>query len=299
MNFLALICGLGLERLLTHLFHLRAFHWLDPVFDGAFRNIRISQPNVAIAAAILLVAIVVIPVGLVELSLQGRLMHIPQFVFAVVVLLFCLGPRDLAETVSDYCSASEANDGPRARKIAAELVERDVAAGEDADIELAIYAQANNRIFAVVFWFILLGPTGAWMFRVMDLMQRRAAHYAQSTGSAADADRDSWPRVAAAAVLVHRIFAWVPGHLLALGYVLAGSYDGAAGAWRSLEKQESTLFPGPTDQLLGAVGSGAAVTDPEADESERAHSAMGQVERTLWFIWCPILALMTLYDLLS
>ena len=43
MNFLALFLGLGIERLLTHLFHLREFHWLDPVFDWVLRNQRISD----------------------------------------------------------------------------------------------------------------------------------------------------------------------------------------------------------------------------------------------------------------
>ena len=35
MNFLALFMGLAVERLLTQLFHLRKFHWLDPLFDLA------------------------------------------------------------------------------------------------------------------------------------------------------------------------------------------------------------------------------------------------------------------------
>ncbi len=299
MNFLALMSGLGLERLLTHLFHLRAFQWLDPIFDSAFRKLKVSQPNVAIAAAILIVAVVVIPVGLLELSLQGRLMHVPQFLFAVFVLLFCLGPRDLAETVADYCSAKEQGDQEAERNIAAELLEREPESGADDEVELAIYAQANNRIFAVVFWFILLGPTGAWLFRVLDLMQRRAVRFAEVLDQPTATNNESWPRVAAAAVLLHRVFAWVPGHLLALGYILAGSYDGAAAAWRALEKQESTLFPGPTDQLLGAVGSGAALADSKESGVARVRRAQDQVERTLWFIWCPILALMTLYDLLS
>ena len=38
-------------------------------------------------------------------------------------------------------------------------------------MERAIYVQANNRIFGVVFWFLVLGPTGAWAFRVLDLLQ--------------------------------------------------------------------------------------------------------------------------------
>jgi AmpE protein len=299
MNFLALIVGLALERLLTKLFHLRAFHWLDPLFDGAFAKIRVSQPNVAILAAAAVAAAIVLPVGLVELSIEGRLAHIPQFVFAVVVLLFCLGPRDLDETVDDYGAAVEAGDVETANAIAHELLERDPGGNEIADVEHAIYAQANNRIFGVVFWFVLLGPTGAWLFRVLDLMQRRAVDFSETHSPEDNEDQAPWPRVVAAAVLLHRVFAWVPGHLLAGGYMLGGSFDSAVAAWRSIAKQDSSLFPGPTDQLLGAVGCGACQNDSEAGVAERARAALGQVQRTLWFIWCPILALMTLYDLLS
>ena len=312
MNFLALIVGLTLERLLTQLFRLRAFHWLDPIFDSAFKNLRIAQPNVAILAAILLVAIVVIPVGLIEYSLQGRLVYIPQFLFAVIVLVFCLGPRDLAETVADFGTAAENKDSAKINDLCAELLERDPEPGEEIEVDEAIYAQANNRIFGVVFWFVLLGPTGAWLFRVLDLMQRRAVRFNHSIVNNNSLDQESatspdgqgkatesWSRVVAAAILLHRVFAWVPGRLLALGFFLGGNFNKALGAWGDHVPHESTLFPGPTDQLLGAVGSAAAEYDGTEDRVDRANIALSQVERTLWFIWCPILALMTLYDFLS
>ena len=39
MNLFALLLGLGIERLLTHLFHLREFRWLDPLFDASFARL--------------------------------------------------------------------------------------------------------------------------------------------------------------------------------------------------------------------------------------------------------------------
>jgi membrane protein required for beta-lactamase induction len=277
---------------------LRAFHWLDPVFDLAFAKARVNQPNAAILAAASVVFVLVLPVGLLEIFLQGRLMHVPQFLFAVVVLLFCLGPRDLEETVRDYREAADSGNIAAANRVAKELLECEPDADSLADVEEAIYAQANNRIFGVVFWFVLLGPTGAWLFRVLDLMQRRAVEFSQKNDSADNEDNVPWSRMAAAAILLHRIFAWLPGHLLAGGYILGGSFDGAVEAWRNVDKEESALFPGPTDQLLGAVGCGASASEIQTT-SERAGAALAQVERTLWFIWLPILALMTLYDLLS
>ncbi len=129
-------------------------------------------------------------------------------------------------------------------------------------------------------------------------MQRRAVEFSQTNDPADNEDNVPWPRVVAAVILLHRVFAWLPGHLLAGGYILAGSFDGAVEAWRNIDKEESALFPGPTDQLLGAVGCGACDSDIQT-ASERAGVALALVERTLWFIWLPILALMTLYDFLS
>jgi AmpE protein len=297
MNFLALFLGLGIERLLTHLFHLREFHWLDPVFDWVLRTQRISQPNLAVAAAALTAMLVVIPVGIVEWGLQDRLAQLPQYVFAVVVLLFCLGPRDLGEEVNDYCKAIEDGDEEEIREIATELLECQPEPGPaPPDVEEAVYAQANNRIFGVVFWFVLLGPTGAWLFRVLDLMQRRAVYFACQGPDIED--EGEWPQVVQAILLLHRLLAWLPSRLLSIGYMLAGSYDGALAAWKNLRTVSSVMFPGPTDQLLGVVGRGAAPAVAEGDVIARARVARDLVSRTLWMIWCPVLALLTLYDLI-
>jgi AmpE protein len=297
MNFLALFLGLGIERLLTHLFHLREFHWLDPVFDWVLRNQRISQPNLAVAAAALTAMVVVIPVGIVEWGLQDQLAQLPQYVFAVVVLLFCLGPRDLGEEVNDYCKAIEDGDEEEIHEIATELLECQPEPGQaPPDVEEAVYAQANNRIFGVVFWFVLLGPTGAWLFRVLDLMQRRAVHFA-CQGPAIE-DEGEWSQVVQAILLLHRLLAWLPSRLLTIGYMLAGSYDGAQAAWKNLRTVSSVMFPGPTDQLLGVVGRGAAPVAAEGDVVTRARVARDLVSRTLWMIWCPVLAILTLYDLM-
>jgi AmpE protein len=231
--------------------------------------------------------------------LTERLAYIPQFVFAVVVLLFCLGPRDLGKEVDDYCQALQAQNQDDIREIAHELLERWPEPGEIApDIETAIYAQANNRIFGVVFWFVMLGPSGAWLFRVLDLMRHHATQQIQ-TLKATGGDIEL-PRIMQAVLLLHFFIAWIPGRLLATGYMLAGHYDGAVAAWKELRTESSAGFPGPTDQLLGAVGKGAAFSVGVDDSAlGRVANARTLVFRTLWMIWCPVLALLTLYDLLA
>ena len=299
MNFLALFVGLAIERALTTLFHLREFRWLDPLFDIILTNKRLTQPNLVVAAVAVFVALLVIPVVLVETVFSDRLAYIPQFVFAVIVLLFCLGPRDLGKEVTDYCEALEKGDENEARDIARELLEREPESDSSAwDIEAAIYAQANNRIFGVVFWFVVLGPGGAWLFRVLDLLRHRAAEQALP-GETVDAASLSSP-IIQAVLLFHWLIGWIPGRLLAVGYVLAGSYDGAAAAWKSFRSTEALSLATETGALLGTVGKGAAAwARPEGSATGRVANARELVFRTLWMIWCPVLALLTLYDLMA
>ena len=292
MNFLALILGLAVERLLTQLFHLRKFHWLDPVFDLAFSKLKNISQIAAPAATLGIVLLLILPIGLMEFSLQDQLAQIPLFAFAVLVLLFCLGPRDLAEEINDYRIALSDNDQQEMAKLSREFLEAGAESESPAEIEAAIYAQANNRVFAVVFWFFLLGPTGAWMFRVLDLMRRRAIHHSEL--HAANGGDDLPPLVRGTLVL-HRLAAWIPARLLMAGYMLAGSYDGAVAGWREQPEPTTELFPGPDDQRLGFVGRGAAPESEADDIATRAEIALKLVRRTLWMIWCPALAVLTHY----
>lgn len=293
MNFLALILGLAVERLLTQLFHLREFHWLDPAFDVAFRRLSTSNVAAGVLLSLGVAALLVIPVGLIEFSLHGQFAQVPLFVFAVFVLLFCLGPRDLGKEIDDFRAAIANEDRDEIGKLANELLEAGSESDSASDIEAAIYAQANNRIFAVVFWFFLLGPTAAWAFRVADLMRRRAIfHIAQQ---AEEGIEDELCQFVRGCLLLHWVLAWIPARLLMVGYTLAGSYDGALAGWRQQPVPSTGFFPGPDDQRLGFVGRGAAPESETGDIAGRAEVALKLVRRTLWMIWCPALALLTLY----
>jgi AmpE protein len=301
MNFLALLLGLGVERLLTHLFHLREFRWLDPVFDWLTAWLSGVSRVAAVLRVIALTALIVLPVGLASVILSGALYQIPYFALAVFVLLFSLGPRDLQTEAEDYCAAVREEDHEEVRQVAREMWEGDP--DEDPEVQLrcvqrAVYIQANNRIFAVVFWFVLLGPTGAWLFRVLDLLRRRLAFQYMR----ADGEMESASMVWAVRTL-HGLLAWPPARLLMLGYALAGSFDSAISAWRGYFSAPRAEFFAVTNDLLDRVGHAAAVhrSDPgdEPVAAMRVAEAMGLVRRTLWWIWCPVIAILTLTDWLS
>ena len=304
MNFLALLLGLALERVLTHLFHLREFRWLDPLFDAHLRRLRATTGGkarrwTALALTLALAALLVAPVALLSVTLRGQLLQIPYFGFAVILLLFSLGPRDLDDEVEDFGDALETGDIETQRRVAEQLLERPpaaLAAERNEAIERAIYVQANNRIFGVVFWFLVLGPTGAWAFRVLDLLRHRAelkeADAAGQTGVVRTMD---------AVRTLHGLLAWIPSRLLALGYVLAGNFEEAMAGWRNTGREATLPFPEGTTEVVARVGiaaSGRGALDvADAVEAlDRIRGARSLVMRTLWMIWCPVIAVLTLYD---
>jgi AmpE protein len=301
MNFIALLLGLGIERLLTSLFHLREFRWLDPWIDRMSGWLANASLVTAIIGTGIYTFVAILPVVVAATLLSGTLLQIPYFLLAVVALLFSLGPRDLSTEVEDYCDAVRDGREEDIQRIVYELRECDIPQNDEAQVAAvrrAIFIQANNRIFGVVFWFILLGPTGAWLFRVVDLLRHRLAYEYSRDDQVAELT--AFIRVVRT---LHGALAWPSAHLLILGYAMAGSFEGGLTAWRNYASQRAQDFFVATNDLLDLVGNGAASQEPVPDGASpavvRVGEAMSLVKRTLWLIWAPIIALLTLSDWLS
>jgi AmpE protein len=297
MKLLALLIGLIVERLATQLFHLRRLRWLDRAIDSGFRLGERFANWPAVIPVVLLAFMLVLPVFLVRFGLGDTLWFgFPYLVLAIIILFFSLGPKDIGEDVAEYCRAIEDDDADRIEETAKSLIESSVpdnAEDRIRKVEESVCIQANNRLFAVVFWFVLLGPVGAWTYRVTDLIRRRAVF----NGLRDDSDDND--AVVVAAEMVHGWLAWIPARLTAIGYAMSGSFDGALTAWRQAHAGERLPQHHHSEQLLARVGVGAlALQDVEGENiSERgirgAKAANGLVIR-LFIIWAAVISLMTL-----
>ncbi|MEO0997449.1 MAG: regulatory signaling modulator protein AmpE [Pseudomonadota bacterium] len=295
MKLLALIIALALERLATQLFRLRSLRWLDRALDPFLQFIGRTGavPGWLLAAAT--VALFVVPVLLARLAIGDALLGLPFVVLSVVVLFFSLGPQDIGEEVDAYCAAAAAGDDERASQLARALLESDVRVSSR--IDEAIFVQSNNRMFAVVFWFIVLGPVGAWAVRVADLLRRRAV-FRLDRRVAAEAEDVNDRRAAEAADLAHALLAWAPARLAAASYLLVGSFDQGRDAWTlKADDVEPTSLGDSNERLLARVGCAAlppASADEEHPQIEQARRAKGLVFRALWF-WAAGVAALTLF----
>ncbi len=301
MNLIALLIGLVIERLATQLLHWRRMRWLDRIIDAGFRQAARVGNWPSLIPVVMLAAVLVLPVFGVIFSLRGTLQGFTYLLLAIVVLLFSIGPKDIGEEVGEYCKALEAEDEEQIQNAAKAIIEADVptAARERISrVEEAVCVQANNRLFAVIFWFVVLGPLAAWSYRVTDLIRRRAVFSAardeQENGNVA--------RIRDAAEMLHGWLAWVPARLTALGYATAGHADEAIAALRAPTEDRDATTSEHSEHLLARVGVAALALQDRADESitERgvrgAMAANKLVFRQL-LIWAVIIAAMTLYGL--
>lgn len=298
MNLIALLIGLVIERLATQIFHWRRMRWMDRIIDFGFRQSERLATWPAIIPVVLIGLVLVLPVFAVIWFLGGTLAGFTYLLLAIVVLFFSLGPRDIGEEVGEYCKALEANDDEQVHNAAKAIVEDDVPedpAERTSCVEAAVCVQANNRLFAVVFWFVVLGPLAAWAYRVTDLIRRRAVFTAareEEAGGNTALMRD-------AAEMLHGWLAWIPARLTAVGYAAAGHMDEAIAALRAPTEDKDATTSERSENLLARVGIAALALQDRPDETltERAMrgaEAANHLVFKLFLIWAVIIAVMTL-----
>lgn len=301
MHLIALLIGLLIERLATQWFRWRRMRWLDRIVDLGFRQAERVANWPSIIPVILLTVVLVLPVFAVIFSLIGTDNPFPFLLLAIVVLLFSLGPRDIGEEIDEYCRALESEDQEQIQRATKAIVEGAVPDDEReriALVEEAVCIQANNRLFAIVFWFVVLGPLAAWTYRVTDLIRRRAVF----TAARDEEDAVNAARIRDAAVMIHGWFAWIPARLTAVGYATAGNFDEAFAALRAPSAERDASTSEHSEHLLARVGLAALSIQDKPDETAtergiRGATAAKRLVFRLLLIWAVIISAMTLYGL--
>ncbi len=308
MNLIALLVGLVIERVATQWFHWRRMRWLDHIIDSGFAFAARFSRWPSLIFIVLLALLLVLPVFGVIMALGGKPEGFSYLLLAVVVLFFSFGPHDIGEEVDEYCTALESENDEDILHASKAIIEGDVPDEPMAlirRVEESVCIQANNRMFAVIFWFValglsleVLGPLAAWAYRVTDLVRRRAVFNAARS----EPEDDNAPRVRDAAVKLHGWLAFIPARLTAIGYATAGHFDEALAAIRTPAEQRDADTSEQNENLLARVGVAALALHEIPDESITARGIRGaaaakQLVFRQLMIWAVIISAMTLYGL--
>lgn len=259
MTFLSVLLALFIERAVPQHRPQRRHGW----FDGYCRRLAASPFARRLMGRPWGVVLALLPPLIVVAWLQaffGELGGLFAFAFGSAVLLYSLGPRDLAEDAEAFTEARDAGRDEQAGAIAQGLCLGEVPATEPRRsfaVARAVVVLAGSRLIGPIFWFVVFGAVGAAAYRAIHLLAARQAR------------EDATAEMRRHSATLRQLADWAPARLAAAGYAIAGNFDAVAHAWRSFDHDPAAGGPGEAEQLLAQTGLAALDTFPiDADELE-------------------------------
>lgn len=275
MALITIVLGLLFDRMFTHFHELRDMTWFEYYSQAISSLTRNKMPPVQF---FLILAPPLLLILFIQVFLSGILFNTLSFVFGIAAFIYCLGPACLVSDIDAYLHARETGDDDEAFHYAGVITERAASTAPDqqtSDVTRAILYVGNERIFSVIFWFVLLGPFGALLYRLTSQISKQQKPN----------------EVAAFAEYVQAIMAYIPSRMLASGYALTGNFDAAYHGYK--ERLRSNNISNSNYDVLVATGFGAMKNMEMQDEIASIHAAQALVMRSI-MVWVAILALLTL-----
>lgn len=282
-TLIAVVIALLLGHMVQPLAAVRQFQW----FEHWLRWLR-QQDNLRSVwqgpwGVALSIGLPVVLVGLLTALLDDRFYGLPLFVFSLASLFYAWGPRDLDQDVDQVLHA---DDPAAAATLAAHLDPDAPVVIEPASLVSAVFAGALQRWFAVLLWFLLLGPIGAIAYRLTTLASRNT--------QLPERHREVVQRTRA-------ILEWPCAQLMTLALALVANFDNVLAAWRDWQRDGwrlniDFLYAAARASVNCEIASEAADSDEligEAPALVALRDAMSLVWRIL-LVWLAVLALFVL-----
>jgi membrane protein required for beta-lactamase induction len=272
MTFIITLVVLMLERFF-HWHHLRHWRWFARY--ERWLSLRMN----ALPAALILTAILLPPllgIGMLQYLLADRWWGSLKFIFSIIVVLYCLGPENL--WVQAYrCIHALTKQEPAAisqAQSAFGFSETNHPQAFHQAFVRALFLASHQRIFAVLFWFVLLGPVGAVLYRLIESVSTQAMTGTKLAGH------------------IKNLLDWLPVRFEVVLFALSGHFIAVLACWKR------GVFKGlnANDQFLSECG--VAALDvlehdqlPETGAAEQ--EALALIDRA-WTVGLVILAIVVL-----
>lgn len=208
MSFLVLVLVLWVEKFsaLRHRLQ-RDKGWLAELARLEAKPRLAKEPALILALWILLPAVLL---GVVLLALKPVAYGLLAFPIHLWVVIYALGRGDIKASIGPFRDAWRRGD----EQAAVHVAERDLnLTGDDeasllAKVQNHLLWQAYQSFFAVIFWYVLLGPVAALVYRLLALAITNSKN----------------PGVIARAGSIRHAFDWLPVRVLAASFALVGNF---------------------------------------------------------------------------
>ncbi|WP_232056791.1 MULTISPECIES: adenosylcobinamide-phosphate synthase CbiB [Methylomonas] len=184
-----------------------------------------------------------------------------------LLLYFCIAARSLQQHAQRVRTALIADELPLARQRVGDMVSRqtggmDAPAVRRAAIE-SVLENGADAVFAPLFWFAVLGPSGAVLYRLANTLDAMWGYKNQR-----------YRYFGWAAARFDDLLNFVPARLTALTYAVLGNAPAALQAWRT----QAALLESPNAGPVMAAGAGALNLELGGPASYH-----GVVKQKIWF----------------
>ena len=261
------------------------YRWLE---RRSTRGASRWLPHPAVFVLILCV-IPVLPLAVLLWAVDGLLLGVPALLIHILVLLHTMPRTNLGRLMEDYLFRWRQGDYESAYRYVEqqepEAFERQPSDYSCLNQQFFDFVLFNTfvRVFALIFWYVLLGPVAALAYWTLDRTRVEATDLG----------------VAQVAHLLTGLLEWIPARLVAVGFALAGDF--VAG----FSKLRERLLHGPTDLAnqallkncvlasMGQPGGAALPTDYAFRAAWDLAALHGLLVRTQ-AVWVIVLALLIL-----
>ena len=283
----AVLIAIVAGHVVPDLARLRDFSWFAAWLRNAatrFGGTRMWQSG---AGVFLSVGIPVAIVAALQWLVSDAFYGLAELALGAVVLFYCWGPRDLDLDVAAIVGAP---DGDR-RTAALQALPVEP---PDPPLSLAgtvlvdhVFKASLARWFGVLFWFIVLGPFGAMLYRLAQLARTRAF------------GAELPPEHADAIERLLRVLDWPAAHLMTLALAVAADFDAVASAWRDFHAARGRWFVGDIGFLL-AAGRASVEVEEELDEhyDVTGRSALAELSQAMALNWRVLVVWLVVFSLL-
>lgn len=211
MTIIIILLCLGLNAFTPVGKWTRQYGWLSQYFKYHQKWLGTTPFGKGVLGLLMALVPAVLAVAILQWILFYFMWGIAAFIFAAAILLYTLGVMPRVD--------KNAPSHPKATKI--RTIE-EVARGQSevvisSETESVLW-QAQTSMFAVLFWFMVLGPAGAVLYRFSRLLSEQT--YVEDS-----------PQIRTTAMSWVSYLDWLPVRLLGLCFVLAGRFESAFKVW--------------------------------------------------------------------